>query len=108
MRLNQLATTLVLALVAPTAVARAGQITVFQASGEFTDGETLGGTYTVDTTTGVATSIDLTLMTLDLLRGAPISSNVSILEDSETVSGFYVQFTLNNVTGPDFSPALLS
>jgi hypothetical protein len=43
-------------------------------------------------------------LTLDLLRGAPISSNVSILDGSETVSGFYVQFTLNNVTDPNEFP----
>lgn len=89
---------LVVALVTMPLTARADQFTTFQASGLFADGATLGGTYTLDTTTGVASSVDLTF-------GPPVSSAVTILDGTGLDgSGFVEQFTLNNLTGPNIYP----
>ena len=80
-------------------MAQADVITTFQASGVFDDGATLGGTYTVDITTGVAVAVDLTF-------GSPVSSDVTILDGSDLHLGNYEQFTLNNLSGPNFYPGL--
>lgn len=94
------ATAVVLALISGLITmprtARADDI-VFDASGLFADGATLGGTYTVDTTTGVPISVDMTF-------GPPVSSDVTILDGTTTVGGHFAQFTLNNLTGPNFYP----
>ncbi len=50
----------VLGLMAGAAApARAGLISTFTAEGTFQDGATLGGTLTIDTTTGVVTAANL-------------------------------------------------
>jgi hypothetical protein len=89
---------LVAGLVAMPLPGRAAIVT-FEASGLFADGATLGGTYTVNTTTGVPISVDLTF-------GPPVSSDVTILDGTTTIGGDFGQFTLNNVTGPNFYPGL--
>jgi hypothetical protein len=72
-------------------------VVTFGASGAFDNGATLGGTYTLDVTTGTPVAVDLTF-------GAPVNSNVTFLDGTLTVPGSVLQFTLNNVTGPNFYP----
>ena len=62
-----LSLTVTLAAFSWTAPARADVITTFQASGSVTDGSTISGTLTIDTTTGIITAADV-------IFGAPAST----------------------------------
>jgi hypothetical protein len=76
---------------APTAgPARADVIRVFEASGVFTDGVTLGGTLTIDVTTGVVTAANL-------LLGAPISADLTVIGGTGQEGGLAQTFASSTI-----------
>jgi hypothetical protein len=73
---------------------RADVIKIFQANGLFEDGVKLGGTLTIDVTTGVVTAADL-------LLSEPVSAEVTGLAGTGgTIGGFAQQFFTPGPGGP--------
>jgi PEP-CTERM motif len=85
---------LAMALALGAAPVRADVIRVFEANGVFDDGVKLGGTVTIDVTTGDVTSANL-------LLSEPVSAEVTGLGNSgESGGGFAKQFTSVGSGGP--------
>jgi hypothetical protein len=75
-----------------TATAQADEIVTFDATGTFTDGTELGGSLTIDITTGHVTTYDLT-------TSGPIIATLDHIVGAESSSGGYLLFLVDDNGG---------
>jgi hypothetical protein len=76
-------------LAVDTATAQADEIVTFDATGTFTDGTVLGGSLTIDITTGDVTSYDLT-------TSGPITATLTVSDGTAVYGGYAALYVDEN------------